>query len=385
MIPKSLSASALNVADACMARYHAEHILRAPAFENPAASLGTACHLALEMYVQACYINKTHTPGWGLLQNFWKMAFMSTFGVVEAEGDLFDDGKKMLKVWIERTDIDEVEVISVESKTNFPVKTSAGEIPFNYIWDRQDKLEEGVYRVVDYKTSREYVTPDDLNRKIQARAYGVACQIAYPDAKKIWVEFDMLRHERVSTVFSREDNINAWKFIRKSAERIIAADEHDLKETLNPECGFCVRKASCVTLNKNVDAGGIMSLDGEAAIDARAEIDFKIKALKRLQEDLDKVLLVELRDIDTDYIQSNSYRLGLTARRSRKVDAELVMKAVGDEIFSEYGGIAMTISHFDQLIKDDRLDDQQRRQLKGLVYTELGEPRIKVTKLSVMD
>jgi RecB family exonuclease len=383
--PKSLSASALNVADACMARYYAEQIKRAPNLENPAATLGTACHLALELYVQDCYINKTREPGWPLLLTFWKMAYMQTFGVVETTGELYDDGFKMLKGWFNRTDIDEVEVISCEQKDNFKVKTSIGEIPFNYIWDRQDLLEPDVYRVVDYKTSRAAVSPEDLHKKIQARAYGVACQIAYPNAKKIWVEFDMLRHDRVATVFSREENIAAWKFIRKSAEKIIAADESDIQETLNEECGFCIRKARCKTLHKNIDEGGIFSLAGDAAIDMRAELDHKIKALGRLKDDLDKILMTELTDSDLEYIESQANRLSLTASKTRRIDPEFVIKVVGEEIFGEYGGAFMNISAFDNLLSDDRLTQQQKKQLKGLVSTKLGQPRIKVTPLGRID
>src|SRR5690606_25707099 len=153
------------------------------------------------------------------------------------------------------------EVLSVEQKLNFPIKTSAGMIPFTYILDRLDKIENGVYEVVDYKSIRAYIRPEELKGKIQPRAYALAIQIQYPDAEKIFVSFDMLRHnEKIGVTFTRQDNIDTYRYLQRAAERIIATDEDKTEETINEECKWCIKKTTCDTLARSVAAGTVHSL-----------------------------------------------------------------------------------------------------------------------------
>src|SRR5699024_4479079 len=114
---------------------------------------------------------------------------------------------------------------------------------------------ETEWEVVDYKTVRVPIQPDDLDTKIQARAYSLAIQIKHPEATKIKVTFDLLRHDPVSIEFTRDDNIAFWKFLVAETQRIVDLDEADVRPTLNPECGFCVKKYSCKLLQANI-AGG---------------------------------------------------------------------------------------------------------------------------------
>jgi hypothetical protein len=56
MIPKSVSASSLDVAEKCMAMYRASHLDRGAGLGNPAAQLGTTLHAALEKFVDPSMI-----------------------------------------------------------------------------------------------------------------------------------------------------------------------------------------------------------------------------------------------------------------------------------------------------------------------------------------
>jgi hypothetical protein len=131
MIPKSFSASALQVAQTCMARYKAENVDRAARPANAAADLGTAVHAALEWYVKAVYIDKTKPASLQALLMLYRMQFMVIFDTVDPEAhDWYAEGADMLKVWFARTDFSNRRVISCEIKTNFEIPTSAGKIPF---------------------------------------------------------------------------------------------------------------------------------------------------------------------------------------------------------------------------------------------------------------
>jgi hypothetical protein len=377
-----LSASSLSVADLCLARWEAEQFNRAPGFSGNAAQLGSAVHGGLELYVKTNIQPVPESQRKESLEDliqYYKMSYMSVFGTTDLTGDLYEAGLEMVTNWFKRTSFAGVEVISVEAKTTFLIPTSAGEIPFNYIFDRFDKLSgDEVYRVVDYKSSVWGKTPSELKKTVQARIYGLMAQIQQKQAKKIWVEFDMLRHDPVGIVFTRDDNIATWNWIKAQAEKIIATPEGKAPETLNPECRFCVRKASCTALTKNAAVGGIFSLSRPEVVDRRAELEFQAAAIVAAINEIDTVLLAEMKDGDIKAFESDMNRIKVSVSRRRGVDAERVEQVVGAELFGFYGGKKLTMEQFGKLLKDKTLTDEQRAALQGLVGMKIGEPKIKV-------
>jgi RecB family exonuclease len=388
MRPKSLSATALQVANLCLARYQAEHIIRGRAPGKSAATLGSAVHGALELYVKATQLEKTHEPSQNLLIDLYKMSFMSEFGTADTSSDEFEDGREMLLRWFMRTDFSNRTVLSCEVKENFSVPTSIGEIPYNYIWDRFDQTGPREVTVVDYKTNRWNITSDDLGKKVQPRCYALAAAIKAKaeglDVDTVWVEFDMLRHDRVGRVFTREQNAATWKFIKDEAERIIAAPD-DPPETPNSECVFCVRLQTCSAVASNALAGGILGLDFDAAIDRRAALAYQVKALSKAVEQLDEFIMTEAKGKDIIEYETDMNKLAFKVSSQRGVDGERVEKVVGAELFNKYGGLKLTMGQFDKLMKDPNVTPEQKAQLKGLVGRTYGEPRVDTSPRSPID
>lgn len=390
MIPKSFSATALNVFELCPARYKAEHLDRTKGFGGTAATLGSTVHGALEYYVKQVYIDKKESPSWETLFAFFKLSYQQTFGSSDFNTVDFMEGYEMLDKWFKRTDLSQVRVISCETKTFFDVPTSAGPIPFNYIWDRFEETRPGVFKVVDYKSNRWNVSVDDLKKKIQARAYGLAAAIQLKKDKipyeRIWVEFDMLRHSPVGISFSHEDNVATWTYLIDSAEEIIKTEKDKFVEKLNNECLFCVRKAGCEALQKNVMVGGIHSIPSiEDAIDIRAQAEWQKKGLDSLIKDLDTKILAEAKERDMKEFESEYNRLSIGISSQRAVDAERVKHVVGPVIFDRYGDEKITIANVEKLLKGKELSDEQKDQLRGLIYYKNGEPRVKIETKNPVD
>lgn len=383
MEPKSLSATALHVAELCPARYKAEHIERSKGFGASAASLGTSVHGALEEYVTITQIKQAEKPSLKLLLDLYHQSYVQTFHTHNIETQEYMEGYKMMENWFKKTDFDGVRVISCEIKDNFPVPTSIGEIPFNYIWDRFDQIGPDEYRVVDYKSNRWSITPADLKKKIQARAYAVAAGIQLKregiTPKKIWVEFDMLRHNPVGIVFSRAEMAATWKYIKATAQEIVNTPDDKVEERLNPECLFCVRKASCEALKKNIFVGGVHSIASiEDAVDLRAQLEWQKKGLESLIKDIDSKILTEARERDLEEYESDMNRLFITVSSQRTVDPEMVEMALGPDLFAKYGSRNITMGTVDKLLKGKELDAQQKASLRSLIYQKKGEPRVKV-------
>lgn len=406
-IPKTLSASSLQVAALCMDRWNAEYMTYARGHSNSAADVGTTCHGGLEMYVEAVYINKTHEPSFDLLVTYYQMAYVQTFGTADMDTDEYNDGYDLIKKWYTRTDLSDREVISVETKKRLPIPFNHPDGPthkcekcvdliaakpagayapgtcfvlFTYIIDRLDKTGDTTFEVVDYKSVRVPIQPEDLENKLQARAYALAIQIEYPDATEIRVTFDLLRHERVSMLFKREDNIKFWNFLTSETQRIVDIDPKDIKPTLNPECGYCVKKATCPMIQKNIAVGGIHSLSSDEWPDMKFRLDAQIKAAKLLSD--------ELADMMYEYAATNdelnwttaddSYQVDISAGRSRSFDAYQAAQIMGPELFAQMG--KMTLGNLEKLIKDTSLDEDMRKQLKDLIYYENGNLRLNIKK-----
>jgi RecB family exonuclease len=390
MIPKSLSASAIQVAELCPARYKAEWIDRARGFGQTAATLGSTVHNSLELFVKECFIEKTSEPNMKLLLDLFHLSYVQLYNTHDTETEEYADGQQMLGNWFGRTSFDGVNVISCEVKDNFLVPTSAGDIPFNYVWDRFDQIRPGVYKVVDYKTNRWNVSSADLQKKIQARAYGLAAAIQLKargiEYDTIWVEFDMLRHERVGRVFTYEDNVATWNYIKESAEDLIKTPDDQVEERLNDQCLFCVRKSSCKALQKNIDVGGIYSHKTiEELIDIRAQVEWQKKGLDALVKDLDSHILTQAKKLDMEDFESDMNKLMIRASGRRSVDAERVEKVIGPQLFERYGSQSITLDSVNKLMKSDQLTPQQKVELKGMIYMKYGEPRVKIETKNPID
>lgn len=382
MIPKSISASSLLVSEACMRRWRDENLYKTPQVASAPADVGSSCHYALEHFVNDVYLEKKY--GWdnvAQLNSYYQLGYVEVFGSTNFDTPEFADGAQMVARWYDRfkNGLPNT-VLSVEKKETFPVKTSIGEIPFTYIYDRLDQIDEDTIEVVDYKTYRAPLKPEDLKRKIQPRAYALAAQIKFPKATRIWVTFDMLRYDTISAVFTRDENAATYRYIKRAAERIIATDEEDVEERLNDECKWCIVKTSCETLAKANAVGTIHGMSLEEIAQRRMEIADQILALKYADDALDAALVKEAEQRNEIEFNVGDYEVNITSRATRKPNSNAITRIIGPELTAKYGN--MTMTNIDKMLKSGELTPDQERQVKGYVSTSWSSPSAKVKKKS---
>lgn len=388
MLPKSLSASALKVAELCPARYHAEHIQRGDDIQGDAANLGITLHSALEHFIMGVKIRKDLSWDIDVLLALYDKAYAEIIGPDRNRPE-YRDGRQLLINWFNRdyifTDIISSTTLSVEAKNNFPVPViyqgQRIEIPFNYIFDRLDRISEDEFRIVDYKSGRFTLSAEDLRDDIQARAYALAVAIKFKGkAKKIWVEFDYLRQEKIGVVFTREDNEATYRYLLRAAQRIVDADEtQELPEILNEQCGWCVRKASCKKLASNIQVGGIMSLDLDQIAVTYHDVAAQARALTTLKGDLERQLILHAANEDTHEIDTERTRVRISAGTRRTVDQDGIRLIVGEDIYSQYRG-GVKLGDLDDLDTRTDLTLGQKAAVKACVTRLPGNPSVKVVK-----
>lgn len=385
MIPKSFSATALQVAQACPARYAAEMFKKGAQFSGTAAQLGTALHGALEDYVRGIKIHRDTAWSLDVLLALFDLSFANVFGYDNSVPE-YKDGRAILTKWYNRPymfdDIMMSETLSMEHKDTLPLPVMINgvkeRIPFTFIIDRLDRIGPGEYRVVDYKSQRQPIQAEDLYSKIQARAYAVAVATKYKDAAKIWVEFDLLRHEKVAAVFTRNDNIESWKILCRAAQQVIDTPEDEAEERLNTECTYCIRKATCTKLMSNIDAGGLLGLSLDDMAIKLHDAAAQIKAATSLKNDLEKQLLLAADEMDVMSFDTERAKVIVTSFSRRDVNSDQAEKIVGPEIARQYGRI--TVPVVEELLNGDKITSGQKAALQRIITKKPSNPGIKVTK-----
>lgn len=386
MIPRSLSASSVQVW-ACPARWRDEVWKHSGMLSGSAATKGTVCHAALEWYVVSGLWKDIHGSARNktLLQKALVSEYAKLFG---DDMQHLAECTEMVMRWYDRTTFVDRTVLSAEVKSTFALKTSAGEIPFNYVWDRCDQLvtPDGSLQieVVDYKTLIRPLRADALKDKIQARCYGLAAQIAHPTATRIWVTFDMLRYDPIGIVFTREENAATWRYLKKVAEEMIATPEDEAAEFLNPDCRWCIRKTHCAALRQHGAGGGVLALGSpQEAAQQRADLENARGGVEAAIRELDDYLLAYAEKAGEQTFPAGDLDVMVEVGKRRSIDLGRALKIVPPEVVARYG--SLTMKGVDSLLKSDELTREQKTQLRGLIEMKYSEPRIKTERRNPID
>lgn len=370
MIPKTLSASAAQTYEACSAMYKAHYIDRVPDLSGDAAGLGTVCHNTLERWVkESHYITKGTLD---FLVDIYKEEYNKMF----TKADHRADGLAMIKRWFAKQTWEGREVLSCELKETFDLDVKGfGVIPITYIWDRCDELPGGIIEVIDYKSVRMPIQPDDLKERIQPRIYALSAYLKYPDAKEIWVTYDLLRYEEVGVRFTIEECRETYRYLLRLARRILADD--GTKERLNPDCRYCVRASVCETLLKHQEAGGALAVtDIDLAIDRRAELNYAKLAIMKQIDDLDAFIMEKARDPEEGFMEHKTantiFKIG--GKKYRKVESERLARVVPAEIYSKFAKVSVT--DFDKMLASGLLTEEEEATARGCSRMTAGRPTV---------
>jgi RecB family exonuclease len=380
--PKRLSASAIEAFEKCPANFNAKMIARAPEIRGAAADRGVVVHAALETFVAEGHYKATGNLK--TLEDICRSEYVEVFSDNSELKACLD----LCRRWFSHQDWTGREVLSTESKEFFSIpyeymvegELMKAEMEFTYIWDRCDRLDNGAIDVIDYKTVTRPITADDMRARIQPRLYGLAAQLKYPNAERIWVTYDLLRYEPVGVVFTKDDNRETYRYLQSVCRRVRESDGSE--ESLNENCRWCVRGATCETLQANISAGGILSVGsvGEAA-ELRMRLDAQRGGVSALIDNLDSYLLEEMERQDAVDLQTDTAQIKMTAQGRRKVDAQAVVETVGADIAAHYGNL--TVEAVEQMLADEDLTEEQMSQVRQAIKKQFGSARIKVIPLAL--
>lgn len=116
--------------------------------------------------------------------------------------------------------------------------------------DRIDKLDDGRYRVIDYKTSKKLETPEELDEDLQMILYAWAVNQLYG------IEYDQiescgkyfLRHNRYVSTATPIDQFMVGAALERVDRKIKQAEAGYFPATTGWWCKFCQAKHACEDL-----------------------------------------------------------------------------------------------------------------------------------------
>ncbi len=251
--------------------------------------------------------------------------------------------------------------------------------------DRVDKLDSGGLSIVDYKTSKELFTTDDLARDLQLTLYQMA-------SEQLWqlpVERLTLYHLRSNTPCScgprdKKRLAQAEQLVLEVAENIAAqkfpATEHQYCPCDFPEhCPYYRQQYAAAAPESPRQA----TLPGMAIADAVEQYVSLQEQIKELQLELD-----ELKEMIIDYCQAED--LNRVFGKKHAITYKLVeMTGFSEEevrALLEPAGLWERLLSFDpsrlkQLITDEEIAADIRKKLATLRQVISTSPRLWVKKL----
>lgn len=225
-----LSASSTKTFESCPKKYYFTYIEKLPKKHWPHLILGTFCHAVLEQYHKNWMADKNVEVVELMGECFTNARQQKEF--TSMTGEQLEDAKNMLQDYL----------FAIE-KNGMP-NTLAVEMPFTInidrfllrgFIDRVDIDKDGIFHIVDYKTTKNEKYLDDF----QLLVYGVALKNKYPDIEKFRGSYSLLKKSSklMTNEYSVSDIYKCEKKILDFGNRI----EQEQKWEKRPSqlCNWC--------------------------------------------------------------------------------------------------------------------------------------------------
>lgn len=238
------SYSALNIYNQCPLKYKFQEIDRIKTPKSRDMVFGTIIHSALKFIhqkEQTAHSFPALPETMAYFGSKWKEEIFGT----EFEGQvLFADGKNILEKYYKENAEKNFDPIALEMRFEAPVgdHTLAGNI------DRIDKLEDGSFEIIDYKTSRRLPSQETVDNDLQLAIYQIGFLKNWPQFNSpIKISLYFLQHGiKLSSSRKPEDIKETQDKILITIEKIQKAiQENDFKPLPGPLCDWCEHQKIC--------------------------------------------------------------------------------------------------------------------------------------------
>ncbi len=233
----SLSASDLSLYLTCPLKYKFARVFGIPQEPTINQRFGILIHNVLERFHKEP--PETDEEGLGQLTHLFETGWRRTgFGATDDELQFRDRAREALRLYWERERVAEGEPVWLEKKFDFKV----GEHHVRGRVDRVDRLPDGDYELIDYKTG-ERRTEAELESDLQLALYRLAAREAWEVEASTGSYYYVLDAEKVPAPTRPDDAERVERTVLQVGEGILG---QDFEPRPSPSvCGWCDYRLIC--------------------------------------------------------------------------------------------------------------------------------------------
>jgi len=269
-----ISYSGLESFSNCPAKYKFQYIERIKTAKSKEAVFGTLIHECLRFF---------HNPSKSipisedeLLKYFTEKWNSDIYKDKQEEAFAFHQGVNILKKYYLQNQSQEFNIVNLETLFSVFIGKDLHQITGRI--DRIDKLEDGTFEVIDYKTSKKMPAQADVDNNFQLSIYYLGIISRWPKIKEedkpVKISLYYLKHgEKLSAIRTK-------KYIEETENKILELiseiEKSNFEPRMNPLCDWCQYQPYC-PLYKHKYIKEEKTLSGEQIKEIIKEY-FKIKS-----------------------------------------------------------------------------------------------------------
>ena len=296
------SYSALNTFQTCSLKYKFQNIDKIKTPKSKEAVFGTIIHSVLKFLHNPQPIPPTIEDVLEYYNNLWNSEIYED---KQEEIAVLANGVRILQNYYAKNNPKNFDVIDLETRFNLDIE----DITLTGIIDRIDKLADGSFEIIDYKTGKKLPAQQDIDNDFQLSIYSMAVKDRWPKLDQpIKLSLYYLKHNIKLSSFRTPEQI------RQTKEIILDITEEIKKgnfvPTPNALCGWCGYQKECPMFQH------------------------KFKKEKYNSKDIDiKAILKEYYELKSEDKKNRQRVAELQKMINEYCDAEKIERVFGDGIY----------------------------------------------------
>lgn len=240
-----ISYSGLETFCTCPAKYKFQYVERIKVPKSKEAAFGTLIHDCLKMFHEPSQAVPPSEES--LLKYFTQKWDSSLYSDEQEEAFAFHQGIEILKNYYRQNQRFSFNIVNLEMPFEVPLLQNKELHQITGRIDRIDKLNDGTFEVIDYKTSKKMPSQEDVDRNFQLSIYYLGLTNRWPSLQQenrpVKLSLYYLKHgEKLST-------LRSGKQIDESKEKILdligQIEQSNFEPRANPLCDWCQYQPHC--------------------------------------------------------------------------------------------------------------------------------------------